>query len=421
MKTITAIEEADVEERDAVGMNVARDQFLQTQWVLSDDLALEARDATHVTLFHKTTAARLKVSDGIHRLLLNFAQPKTLAEAAPGELSERLLPQLQTLVGKGILVDADAPPLIASPRLLSAVAYRFCNAPAFDGAASAGFTVLGVPYDLASTRDCRGSPSAIRQKSVDYSYEILFATGRPQGWFDANRGSRILAGATLADAGDVHVEYGEHQRDLFARVGNALDATISMGSVPVVLGGDRSVTFAVVDYLRRREPLTVVQFAPKPALAAITRDGFVNDDAVGSALLALEGVQTFVGLGGADAQSDGTIPPRAVLASASTLRRTGSTAMARQIGEGRALHVSIDLGIASPALMTPDDSGMAAGLMLHELKSQLLALGAAHRIVGIDLVGLDQQSEAASLRAISACHLALTAMSAAHDRQEPCA
>ena len=62
-------------------------------------------------------------------------------------------------------------------------------------------------------------------------------------------------------------------------------------------------------------------------------------------------------------------------------------------------------------------TGLPPGLTLHELKLAIAAIGKTHRIVGIDLVGLDPRSRSPELTAIIGCpHLALAAMSAAYDR-----
>jgi agmatinase len=252
-----------------------------TRLVRSDDLAVEAQDDTHVTVFHHGSAERWKVSRSVYRFLLAFDTPQTLAEVTGGESAPVLLAQVDQLRARGMLIDADAPRATdrAPPR--TAVAYRFAGAPACSRDASAAdCVVLGIPYDLGDAVDCRLAPAAIRQKSLDYTYEIAFSTGRPRGWFDAGRGQRILEGITIADAGDVRVEYGEDQRELFARIERVLDEVAPPGSVPVLLGGDRSATWAAVRHLRGREPLSLVQLAARPAVEDGAAEHFVTADGV---------------------------------------------------------------------------------------------------------------------------------------------
>ena len=104
-------------------------------------------------------------------------------------------------------------------RLRTAVAYKFCGAPAYAKSTKPDFLILGIPHDLAGDGDSRLVPALIRHKSLDYSYQLEFGNGRPRGWFDVNRGAWMLRGATLADAGDVPVDYGESRARFLERVG----------------------------------------------------------------------------------------------------------------------------------------------------------------------------------------------------------
>jgi agmatinase len=401
----------------AAGGEAVRRSAGATRLVRSDELAVEAQDDTHVTVFHHGSAARWKVSRSVYRFLLAFDTPHTLAEVAGGEPAPALLAQVDRLRARGMLVDADAPPPAdhAPPR--TAVAYRFAGAPACSRDASAAdCVVLGVPYDLGDTVDCRLAPAAIRQKSLDYTYEIAFSNGRPRGWFAADRGQRILEGITIADAGDVRVEYGENQRELFARIERVLDEVAPPGSVPVLLGGDRSVTWAALDHARRRGPLSLVQLAARPAVEDGAAEGFVTADGVVAQVARLPGVEAALAVGGLQGDAHGEESETgAILWSAAFARAAGPTALARRLGHDRAVHLSIDMSATTRDYARPQPRG-AGGLTLAEIAEAVRAIGADHRIVAIDLVGLDLQRREAPVSIAVACHLVLCAMSAACDR-----
>ncbi|NOT87890.1 MAG: hypothetical protein HOP03_06895 [Lysobacter sp.] len=399
------------------------DASIATRFVLCDDVALESQDDTHVTLVNRASSARSRLSRAAYRFLRGFDAPRTLQQAAAGGDGAALLAQVRQLIARGLLVDADAPATVAAPRLRTAVAYRFCNAPS--PLVAADFVVLGVPYDLGGDGDCRDAPAAIRRKSFDYAYQLRVDDGRPRGWFDANRGTRILEGATIADAGDVFVEYGEDQRTLFARIGAAL-AGVGIasrghagGSVPVVLGGDRSITAAVAAHLGAGRPLTVVQFAATPALGEVQDPRSVAADAVGTHVSRLPGIRAFHAFccrfDGATDNADTPANARGsgVVHPAARLRRDPPDAIARALGTALDLHLSIDLGLARMAPLASDGASVR-DLALHEIDALIRALGAAHRIVGIDLVGLDLRADAPTVSTAIACHLAMTAMDAAY-------
>lgn len=385
-----------------------------TRLVRSDELAVEAQDDTHVTVVHHGSAERWRVSRSVHRFLLAFGTPHTLAEVIGGEPPAALVAQVAELVARGLLLDADAPPVSRAP-LCTAVAYRFAGAPACPRAQGPNncvdFVVLGVPYDLGGAIECRLAAAAIRQKSLDYVYAIDFSTGLPRGWFDAGRCQRILEGKTFGDAGDVRVDYGEPQRELFARIGRVLDDVAPPCAVPVVLGGDRSITFAVADHLRRRGPLSVIQLAGQAAVAGAPAD-FVTADGVAARLAQLAGIDAVVSVGDRDGDPHGEQSAAGVtLWSAAFARTAGPAALASRLGTDRAVYLSIDLGVTAR-----DYARLHGGLALAELAEAVRAIGAAHRIVAIDLVGLDVSRSAAPVAIAAACHLALCAMSAACDR-----
>jgi agmatinase len=355
--------------------------------MISDDVALESRDDTHVVVVNTASAARVKLTFSAYRFLKAFESPRRIDQVVPDGAAAR--------VDKQILVDADSPTSADPARLRTAVAYKFCGAPAYARSTAPDFLILGIPYDLAGDIDSRLAPALIRQKSLDYSYQLEFGDGRPRGWFDVNRGAWILRGATLADAGDVPVDYGEDQARFFERVGGALAECRAGRSVPVILGGDRSATRAALGGLRHDGQLTVVQITAEPERAAA--------EGAGHHLSRMDNVERIVSLGAGHDDPGG-------------LRERGPEAIVRAWGDSLSVYLSIDLGLATAARMKAAADGRPTGLTLHELKLVIAAIGKFHRIVGIDLVGLDMRSRSPELTAIIGCHLALAAMGAAYDR-----
>lgn len=390
------------------GDDVADDHRLTTiRLTVSDDLALESQDETHVVVVNRASAARMKLSLSAYRFLKAFSSPRRIDQLGSDRPAASVLRQVRMLLDKQMLVDADAPPSADPARLRAAVAYKFCGAPAHSKSTIPDFLILGVPYDLAGEIDSRLAPALIRRKSLDYSYQLEFGDGRPRGWFDVNRGVWMLRGATLADAGDVPVDYGESQARFFERVGGALAECRDRRSVPVILGGDRSVTRAAVAGLRHERALTVVQITAEPERAAA--------EGAGHHLIRMDEVERVASLGACGDGPSGPARDGLLFRGADGLREQGPEAVVRALGDDLPVYLSIDLGIADEAYMKAA-TGRPPGLTLHELKLLIAAIGDAHRIVGIDLVGLDLQSRSPELSAIIGCHLALAAMSAAHDR-----
>lgn len=355
------------------------DPLLAARLVVSEDLVLESRDERHVVVVDTETAERTRLSLAAYAFLKTFAKPTSLGQIVQRQALPDLLPRMRMLVERRMLIDADAPKAAAPVRQRSAVAYKFCGAPAYAASGKPDFVILGLPYDLAGDTDSRDAPALIRRKSLDYAYQLDLGDGRPRGWFDVNRSVWMLHGARLADAGDIPVDYGESQARYFERAGDVIGECCGGVSIPVILGGDPSVTRAALRGLGGGA-LTVVRLAANLDSAAVEQ------------CPRLENVTGVAHLGG-DVLSLGE-------------RRVDE--IVRAWGDALAIYLSIDLTAAA--------EGNATTLPLHALKAGIAAIGRMHHIVGIDLVGLDLRSSSLELAAITGCHLALAAMSAAHDR-----
>ena len=101
-------------------------------------------------------------------------------------------------------------------------------------------TLLGVPWDASSSflRGATAAPAAIREALRCPSSNTWSELG-------------MDVGVTLADAGDVSIEGETYPRDAIA---DTVASVVDDGGVPIVLGGDHSITYAVVRGLRRTQP-----------------------------------------------------------------------------------------------------------------------------------------------------------------------
>jgi agmatinase len=114
---------------------------------------------------------------------------------------------------------------------------------------------VGVPFD-AGTNDRPGArfgPAAIRDASTRYEPE----DGWP-GWIDAERGTRILAGVSMRDVGDVDVRTVD-LLDNFEIITEAARLVRRNCRVPAFIGGDHAITFPLVRAFDDT-PLTLIQF-----------------------------------------------------------------------------------------------------------------------------------------------------------------
>ncbi|MCB2222894.1 MAG: agmatinase [Actinobacteria bacterium] len=119
-----------------------------------------------------------------------------------------------------------------------ATAATFCGVPAaaVEDVAGAAAAIVGAPFDWGTTGrpGARFGPKAIREG------DAISATGsRPH----LDSGIDALAELGVVDVGDVKMPPGYVEESL-DRIIAVVEAIASAGTVPIVLGGDHTVTFA---------------------------------------------------------------------------------------------------------------------------------------------------------------------------------
>lgn len=119
----------------------------------------------------------------------------------------------------------------------------------------ADMAVLGVPYDLGVgyLSGTRLGPRRIREVSTHYSRGSA-------GFYDPEKDEVYLAAPwRVVDCGDADIVTGDIESS-FERIEWAVRKIVERGAIPVVMGGDHSITIPVARGLNSYEDLTVVQF-----------------------------------------------------------------------------------------------------------------------------------------------------------------
>jgi agmatinase len=381
--------------------------------LLSPAMHVEQSDPQAATIYLSSSGARLRVPRALYDLLLRFETPRYLTEVVRGERQEAALAKLRD---KGFLVAEGEAERSVPLRLLTDPPVRLFDCPAYKpGSASAEVAVIGVPYDLSDTAaaGARVGPAAIRETSLQTLYGLDRLTGRPRGWFDADLGRPILAGITIGDCGDVFVDPGERQAQLFARITEVLDKVATAGSLPVLLGGDGAISFPAVAALQARAPLAVIRIGGAGLYRSSGPGTFVSPASLAAQALAMPQVSRWLEIG-VCGSTDGGVPGFETL-SLARLRREGAAALDECLGDARRVYVSLDLA----SLAQPGDPGHAGDecdrFGYPELHSLIHEIGTRHIIAGMDVVGANPLRPGWNASAMTAVHLLLTGLSAAKD------
>lgn len=137
----------------------------------------------------------------------------------------------------------------------------FCKAP-FEpdlDRLDADVAIVGIPYDEATAMrpGSRQAPRAIRDASTRFGF---LGKGRDsKGFFDINRGAHVMQGVRLVDTGDVDTIYFSQDRN-FSIVDQHIRGILDHGALPVVLGGDHSISYPVLRAYEDHGPLKVILF-----------------------------------------------------------------------------------------------------------------------------------------------------------------
>lgn len=115
--------------------------------------------------------------------------------------------------------------------------------------------VMGIPYDMGAPylSGCKFGPRRIREVSCHY--------GRGNaGFWDPERLTQYLAAPVkVVDGGDVDMDPMEY-RQSFANIEEAVRRILAKGTLPVMMGGDHSVTIPIARAFDQFNDLCIVQF-----------------------------------------------------------------------------------------------------------------------------------------------------------------
>jgi agmatinase len=263
----------------------------------------------------------------------------------------------------------------------------FLRAPIVDSldARPSDIAILGVPIDEGSpfAPGSRFGPRAIREQSMRLA-------SASEGCVDPRTGQRMLDldDIRITDLGDVAVLPTDVEANL-ARVTDAVAEVIRHGALPVVLGGDHSISYPIVRAIEG--PLHVVQFDAHLDYAPI--DGALRytnahpfrhvagfDKVERLVQVGIRSLRTAAGPYG-DAVRDGN-----VIVVPDRVHERGIDAVLEHIPAGARCYVSIDMDALDSPLVPGCVSAEPDGLSYQELRDSLRALAERADIVGVDLV-----------------------------------
>lgn len=257
----------------------------------------------------------------------------------------------------------------------------------------ADIAILGAPFDLAiqGRSGTRLGPRGIRTGSTRFSY-------KPGGSYDPERGQCYLDSNLwrIADCGDVDYVPG----DLEASNQNLTQAVrilTERGVMPVVLGGDHSITAPVLSGMELAGPFDIIHFdAHLDWSRSVGGQRCSNGSPMRlAAELPYVGRLLHLGVRGigssgpkdfADAQANGD-----VLYSVKDLRTLGSEHIFNTLTPGSRVYITFDIDVMDAAQAPGTGSPMFGGLWYEEAVALLEAAAQRFEVIGMDMVEVAPQ------------------------------
>ena len=183
------------------------------------------------------------------------------------------------------------------------------------------------------------------------------------GYWDIHQKQQMLATTRIVDCGDVDVAYYGIERNM-GLMTDAVSAILDHKALPVLLGGDHSVSFPIVRAFEKLGPLDIVHID--------AHLDFIED---------VEGNPLAKPATYAEATRLGS-----KISPAADIRDEGPAAILNQMPAMGNVYVTIDIDGLDPSIAPGTGSPTVDGLLYHEVKKLLQGVAEKGNVVGFDLV-----------------------------------
>ncbi len=269
--------------------------------------------------------------------------------------------------------------------------------------------VLGVPYDggIGFRPGTRFGPRAIRDMSTRYAFGEVGSTER--GYYDIDLDRAMLDWPLIVDCGDTDILYLDTDYT-FAEITRNVENIVAAGALPVVMGGDHSVTFPVVRGLAASGPFGIVHLDAHLDFKDQVLGVKLGNSSPIKRASELPFVGPIVSIG-----TRGIRTSRAdfragqergnVVVPAQYVHQHGPAAALAQIPDFPRYYLTIDIDVLDPSFAPGTGSPEPDGLPYRYVAEIVRQLASNYEIVGFDLVEVNPYLDPAQLTALVAARL----------------
>jgi agmatinase len=295
----------------------------------------------------------------------------------------------------------------------------FCKSPYVPDVSQldADIAVMGIPYDEATAMrpGSRQAPRAIRDASTRFGF-----LGQGRGFYDINRDRTLMKDARIVDCGDADVIYFDQDRN-FRLIQNLVGAILKRDALPVVLGGDHSISYPVLRAYEAFRPLRVILIDAhldyKDELLGLR---FTNNSPFRRAfeLPFIEQIISFGirGIKSTDQELRESRDHGNLVFSNYDVMEQGINTLFEQIPDDLGnYYVSIDIDGLDPSICPGTESPEAEGLTFTQVKQIVQQAAPRGKLVGVDLVEVNPYLDHSELTAHMAVQLLIETMATRFD------
>jgi agmatinase len=258
---------------------------------------------------------------------------------------------------------------------------------------SAAIAVMGVPFDEGSPylAGSRLGPRALREHS------LRFVGGGSKGFYNPESAKQYLdyemTHGLIVDAGDADI-LPTNVEKTFENITAITRAILARGAMPLVLGGDHSITYPVIRGFD--SPLHVVHFDAHTDYAPFIHDLRFTNQHPFRHITPMKHVLSLTQVGirslreseemVRDSQRDGN---RVVMMS--EFRNLGPAGIAKLVPADAPCYISIDVDVLDISLVPGCVSAEPNGMTYAELRDTLKELAIRANVIGFDFVEVNPQ------------------------------
>jgi agmatinase len=203
------------------------------------------------------------------------------------------------LTKNGFYYPEDQEPLqIVRKDMISKANPTFCFSPVADYKSVSTFGILGFPSAVNNreNQSVRNAPDVIRSVSTKVKYKIEEEHNLPVGTFSLYENRWLLKGVTIQDFGNVHIRPGESAINIAEKSAQIMRRISRYCKIPVILGGDHSITYHVIQALET-DAIQILYFDAHLDNSAVIENGEIYHGNVMSAVTRLPNVHSVINIG----------------------------------------------------------------------------------------------------------------------------